>query len=408
MAEALILVTAGTVLGVAWSTFGVYLGSLVIEDNPPAAYAIRGFFLAVVALTHGFLRSRTPRLFIFVLLMIIVSVVSLTSPAKAVTSVSVTQILYPILIAIGCIILINVFIFPEFSSRFLGQMTIDTLSDTARALENAGQFFIEADVATGTVEKHSDSSSEETEKTETVNKANDSSQEDQKSLSIYKRFRALLHRHRLSFKAQKDRDSKSAAIQVPKEPSIKDLTDSKAQIRKKLEACKAAQQECNFELAFSVLPPRDLKPMSTTAMRKLVANTIAVVSTCESKFALLGDENDSRESQKSERELRTDERDRDYPTYQKEPSGHFHASRLVDEDLKQKKPDTLISRDKAELNMIKPKREIEFGDARLLRYLLKRVAKPYDDLHQAAARAIEIVTACVAYTYVSQCDFRPM
>lgn len=49
--------------------------------------------------------------------------------------------------------------------------------------------------------------------------------------------------------------------------------------------------------------------------------------------------------------------------------------------------------------MIKPRREIEFGDARLLRYLLRRVAKPYKDLHQVVARTIEVVTACVAYTY---------
>ena len=404
MAEALVLVVAGTVLGVAWSTFGVYLGSLVIRDNPQAAYAIRGLFLAVVALVHGFLRSRTPRLFIFVLLMIIVSVVSLTSTAKTVTSVSVTQILYPILIAVGCVILINVSIFPEFSSRFLGQMTIDTLSDTAKALEDAGHFFVEPSAGTDNVEKPSDTSFEEIEKSHTVENAHQPTKENQGLLPIYKRLVAFLTAHWGSYETQQD------ATPPAKTPSIKDLTDSKAQIRKKLEACKAAQQECNFEIAVSVLPPREMKPLSTIAMKKLVANTIAVISTCESKFALLGDETDVRESQDREREHSTDQGDGDYQsessTHQKESFGHFHVSKLTDEDLERRKPDALISRDKAELNMIKPKREIEFGDARLLRYLLQRAAKPYEDLHLASARAIEVVMACIAYTYVCECNFR--
>ena len=53
MAEALILVLSGTLLGVAWSLLGIYLGSLIIKEYPPAAYAIRAIFLAVVVLFHG-------------------------------------------------------------------------------------------------------------------------------------------------------------------------------------------------------------------------------------------------------------------------------------------------------------------------------------------------------------------
>lgn len=144
MAEALILVLSGTVLGVAWSILGIYLSSLVMKEYPPAAYAIRAIFLAVVVLFHGYLRSKTPRLFIFVLLLVIVSVVSLTSTAKVVTPLSATNILYPILIAAGCITLVNICVFPEFSSRYLGQMTLDTLNDTVRALGDAGTYFVES------------------------------------------------------------------------------------------------------------------------------------------------------------------------------------------------------------------------------------------------------------------------
>jgi len=74
---------------------------------------------------------------------------------------------------------------------------------------------------------------------------------------------------------------------------LKSLTDEKSNLRRSSTAVKNAQDECNFELAFAVLPPRDLKLISDTAMKKLVANTIALIGVCESKYALTGDQGDS-------------------------------------------------------------------------------------------------------------------
>ncbi len=142
MAEALVLAISGTLLGVGWSMLGLYLSSLVYHTNSPAAYTIRGLFLAFALIFHGFLRSHTPRLFIFVLLLLIVSVVSLTSVATEVSKASVTQILYPILSAAGVLLLVNITVFPEFSSSFLGITTIETLGDTVGALRDAGRYFI--------------------------------------------------------------------------------------------------------------------------------------------------------------------------------------------------------------------------------------------------------------------------
>jgi len=411
MTEALILTVSGTVIGVAWSTFGIYLGSLVIKDNPPAAYAIRGFFLAVVALIHGFLRSHTPRLFIFVLLMLIVAVVSLTSTAKGVTPVSATQILYPILIAAGCITLINLCIFPEFSSRFLGQMTIDTLNDTARALENAGRFFVEEESSNSQAKEPADRSPEKGSESDSTSRVEGSGEREVplQDVSVYRRFITSIRFHAIFPHNMQRHGNESLAKSTPPQPSMKELTDSKAQIRKKLADCKAAQQECNFELAVSVLPPRDLKPLSVTAMKKLVANTIAVISACESKFALIGgnDEIETTTESEDKPELaRTGEDSHpDSSARLLQPSGHFGTTKMIDEDPKERNSSAMLDQDKAELHMIKPKREIEFGDARLLRYLLRRVAKPYETLHQVAARAVEVVIACVAHAYVSHHDF---
>ena len=406
MTEALILVLSGTILGVAWSLLGIYLASLVIKENPPAAYAIRAIFLAVVVLLHGYLRSKTPRLFVFALLLVIVSVVSLTSTTKAVTSITATNILYPILIAAGCLTLVNVCIFPEFSSRYLGQTTLDTLNDAFKALEDAGAYFVESKRL---VDRNSVTTSNKrvdlSQVKPTANATDEESATSQKKVTDLPRAplqikaKNIIHRLFANTSNEPERND-------PKPPkmSLTDLTNKKAEIRKQLSGCKAAQQECNFELAVSVLPPRNLKPISAQAMKKLVANTIAVISACESKFALLGNDDDEQaytpEETKPGLEL-------------VEGSGTPAVSALIKatsslltpdlplphEDASLGKVSTVLEQDKAELEMIKPKREIEFGDARLLRYLLARVAKPYEDLHLVVARAVEVVSACVAYVY---------
>lgn len=407
MAEALILVLSGTLLGVAWSTLGVYLGSLVIEEHPPAAYAIRALFLAVVVLIHGYLRSKTPRLFISVFLLVLVSVVSLTSTARSVTRLAVTNILYPILLAAGCILLVNICIFPEFSSRYLGQMTLDTLNDTVKTLGDAGAHFIESkrlddqsDVKTG--EKNDDAAMNEPigNTTDEEHGFFQRKSTDLTKAPMHIKAKGILQR----FLPGKSKGTKHNEFKESPKMSLCDLTNMKAKIRKKLSDCKTAQQECNFELAVSVLPPRNMKPISVQAMKKLVANTIAVISACESKFALLGSDDDGQASNPKQTKPGPGVEEEDRPST---VSVLVRASSnlltpelpLPHDDPKQRKMSTIIEQDRAELEMIKPKREIEFGDARLLRYLLARVAKPYENLHSVVARTVEVVSACVAYAY---------
>ncbi len=407
MAEALILVLGGTVLGVAWSILGVYLGSLVIKENPPAAYAIRALFLAVVILFHGYLRSKTPRLFIFVLLLVIVSVVSLTSTAKVVTPLSVTNILYPILIAVGCITLVNICIFPEFSSRYLGQMTLDTLNDTVKALGDAGAYFVESKRVVDLKGAKAGEKRANVSMTGPTDKATDEEHglSQKKATDLPKapmdvKAKDMLRR----LFAGKSRETDHDDLKRPPKTSVTELTNIKAKIRKKLSDCKAAQQECNFELAVSVLPPRSMKPISVQAMKKLVANTIAVISACESKFALLGSDDDGNTSNPKETKPGPEP-----VSESKSPAVAALVGAtsnlltpelpLPHEDSEHGKLSTTIEQDKAELEMIKPKREIEFGDARLLRYLLTRVAEPYEELYSVVIRTVDVVSACVAYAY---------
>lgn len=411
MAEALILTLAGTLLGVAWSMLGIYLSSLIHERNPPAGYAIRGIFLAIALLFHGFVRSATPRLFILVLLLIIVSVVSLTSTAVAVTSTSTTQILYPILMAAGVILLVNICVFPEFSSSFLGQSTIETLNDTAHALENVGHYFVRdspspGDNTVGSSSPHEAADVYSREKAKIGTDENDLQGAVRNSLPSVDVYTG-------------EHDStpmNSDTSTTPKEIALSDLTAAKTKLRSKLASCKAVLRESNFELAWSVLPPRDMKRISDKLMKQLVANTIALTGACESKYALLGDISAEVKSEGDASPGRQEEPAGDHSVGDSVPDNSTngggpalpssmgldpveHPEKSSKNARKQRIKSRQVSHDKLELDMIKPKREIESGDVILLRYLLRQIAKPWEDLQGVIARTVDVVSACVAFAY---------
>ena len=360
LAEALILALVGTFLGLAWSLLGLYLSSLVVSDSFPAAYSVKGVFLAFALFFHGFLRSKTPRLFVFVLLLIIVSLDTLTSTSTAVTLASATQILYPILTAGSVVLLVNLFMFPEFSSSFLGETTIGTLHDAAEALQSAGDYFTVLRQIEATHEPHLDQNA-----TKAKRNSRTSGQPSRKSVSL-----GVLHRSwRLGRPSSPDVDKASNNPTI----SLQDLVGAKTGLRSKLSMCKATQNECVFEVAFAVLPPRELKPISNTSMKKLVANVVAVIGACESKFALLGEAPG--------------------------PDGNV-TNKSVDENagssITQHRP---LEVDKSELELVKPRRGIEFGDAMLLQQLLQRINTPYTNLDSVMSRAVDCITICIAYSY---------
>ena len=380
---------------------GLYLASLVFDSNPPAAYAIRGVFLVIALHFHGFLRSKTPRLFVFVLILIIVSVVSLTTTATIVTRVSATNVLYPLFLGVAVNLVVNLCVFPEFSSSFLGQTAIETLHEARSALSDAGHYFTalhnsERNPGGETTQLNQTRGVETTHKHQ-LHKVEDF--RDGSCSSIGHLFNAL--------RSRANRRHTQASQQSSHEVRLTDLTGVKAKLRAKLASCKAAQSECNFELFYGVFPPQDLKAISTRSMKKLVANTVAVIGACESKFALVGDDKDDRGE---EAEMSSCNQGSD----QKRKQSHFSVNFLTDPYKWSPKSgkstaaldlgdstDEAEKQEKIEIDLIKPRREIEFGDVRLLRYLLERIAGPYNSFAASIDRAVDCVTACVAYSYVS-------
>ena len=434
LAEALILTLCGTIVGLAWSLLGIYLGSLVVPSNLAAAFAIRGIFLAVALLCHGFLRSHTPRLFLGVLLLVIVAVVLLTSPALQVTAVMATQILYPILLAIGVILVVNVCLFPEFSSAFMASTTIETLEEVLRALREGGVYFIRESQGHGT--------SSLTEQSELVpDQANAGGTDDVGSNEHVDNSPAAVRKKALGeaentavLRGPTERPmSPLPGVSVPKpvaqaehpesateaasQTSLKDLTAAKSKVRTKLKSCKAAQRECNFELALSVLPPQDLKPISSLMMNKMVANTIAVISACESKYALLGDETDlddessedqgggglGKVNQHEQGSPDASDPEKDASRLSTPKSQKDFDEKATSRKRKERPPGethkrTVLAQD--DLDLVKPKREIEFGDVQLLVDLTSRIARPYHDLQVVLDRSVHVLTICIAYAYV--------
>ena len=402
MTEALILALGGTVLGVAWSVLGLFLSSLAVKSNPPAAYAIRAVFLLIVALVHGFLRSQAPRVFIFVLLLIIVSVVNLTSVSIKVTSSTATQILYPVLIAAGAILLVNLFVFPEFSSSFLGKSTIKTLDETASALRKAGDYFILIPEPRTGGESGNEKYGVDSSRKENVSDTYKPTQP-RKGMRILRFMKSPRKRTEiLTEVSSKDEFSSGRSLST--------LTAGKSDLRKGLAGCKSSQQECNFEVAFCVLPPRNMKPISGKAMKRLVANTIAIIGACESKYALVGDVDQSDGSQfgSARPEPESSEQEpgiescqlRNADTSQHpgpKKSSSPHSSRANYKELQE---NTIASQEFKETDVIEPEIETESGNAGLLFLLLNQIKAPYENLNSTISRTIETIVACIAYAYV--------
>jgi len=350
MAQALIFTLIGTLMGVGWSTLGMYLSSLVFASNEPAAYTIRAIFLIVVAIVHGYVRSQSPRLFVLVWLFLLTSFTTLVGTAHHVTVSTVTNLLYPIVTTMGVLLIVNVTVFPEFSGKFLADTTIQTLSQTQTTLKAATEWFMEPKKA-----------GEQANKVSTAGSA---------------------------------RSAKATS----QESRLAALTAAKGKLRAKLSSCKSALRECMFEIEFAVVPSRNLKPISSTAMAGLVRNVNTLISACESKFVLMAaadtkaaDEGHGSDSDYSEDGMLSP----DYQGSEREENAQGSRRPSRRSELPMSTRTSLEER----LEHVKPQREIASGNPAVLETLLARVREPVTDLLSQVDAAILLVVSCLAYCY---------
>lgn len=369
MIETLVLILVGAFVGLAWSILGLYLSTLVIDYNVPAASTIRAFFMLVSTLAHGFIRSSSPRLFIAVWLLLVASATTLMGRATEVSLAVFTSIIYPIAAGTGVVLVVNFVIFPELSTSFLGSSTIETLSETMDTVSQATHWFVTPGGDSDAARKKR--KQEEAAKTD----------EDKKT-SWWKRFRSdFPNPFEITGKKKKaplDLDS----------ITLVGLADKKSALRESLLKCKAAQDEVNFEYSISPLPPKALKPISKHSMSSLVQNVITLIGACENKYVLL--------STTVVEEM---------PLLQRAapivpPKGGVFAPAIpnilqqvheaVDEDGQ-----NLQDR----IDEVKPLREIESGSVDLLEAVLRSLRGPVQDFETAFNDAATLAMSCIAYCF---------
>ncbi|KAI1463115.1 uncharacterized protein F4812DRAFT_448105 [Daldinia caldariorum] len=344
LTEALMLIVLGTFVGIAWGILGLYLSSLVYHTNIQAAWAIRAIFFTLALIFHGVLRSWAPRLFVFVFFFLLINITILTSASTSVSARIVKQIGYPILTAVGVIILINITIFPEFSSGFLGRSTIESLCATIDSFQEAGDWFM-CD----------------------TRKSGGGDAEKEKELSTNLRSRLVA------------------------------LTEKKAKLRAQLGSSKKAQAECNFELVYSVLPPRSLKPISTTLMSRLVQVTICLINACESKYALAGYKDEQNEQDTSD-ESSTDDEDSESES-DSDSDSESESDSSDDKSGRGTKKSQRKFKYARKLELVKPMREIESGDIGFLEHILSQIRGPTKSLQQQTQAALHVIICALAYCY---------
>lgn len=388
MFEKQMLNVSGTLVGTAWGSLGLYLSSLVVDRSEDAAFAIRGLFLFLAIVFHGYYRSSTPKLFPHLFFLLMTSFIVLTGKSTNISTTIVTSMLYPVLTANGILFLFGLGLFPEFSSRFLGTATINILSDSVDALSKATTWFVASEELEPALTQHLTRAGTGFSLSQLGSRA---TRKSGKFGGLYLKLRSILWNPVKNIGKKKPR--KASPNDEPEDPLVS-LTSAKSDLRGGLAACKAAQREVKFELSISALPLDVLKPISTEGMAELVRDIIAVIGACENKLLMIGPEDDD------EDQTTIGERSRP-STRAGEDEGDGQATATG--SSVRPTPTQRMTSTKEEflekLKLVKPSREMGDGDAELLESILVRIRGPVKEFDSAIVQAVTFLISCLAYCY---------
>lgn len=373
MIESLLMILLGAFLGVVWSLLGLYLANLVFSENRSAAYAIRGVFLLVAALLHGFIRSHSPRLFNFVLFMLVAVIITVQAPTDA-TVALFTNIYVPVCTGAAVSLFANLVIFPEFSSSYLGDSAITTISEAMEALSRSTHWFV---TPGGDCDEVRQQRARLYRTTSRKSRASVTSLPFFRRLVTTRRWREFASEFPNPFKSSSLANQTKVPIELT---SLASLTESKIKIRSKLRACRAAQDEVNFEISLSKLPPDSMRPITMVSMANLIQGIITVIGACENKFVLLG----ASTTKPASARLQTAH----------VVSGASQPTRDASKPGSARKRKGKRSQHAED---VKPIKEIEEGSAELVEHILVCIKDPVMDLHQSIKEAVATLINCLAY-----------
>ncbi|KAK6355422.1 hypothetical protein TWF696_004520 [Orbilia brochopaga] len=259
MLETLVFALVGTLVGTGWVTLASFVSDRLYPHHSQAAYAFRAVFLVISFIVHGYLRSAVPKLFVGVLLFLLTVVIQTTTPFFVFSHAVATGFLYPFLTGIVLCTLVNVLVFPEFSSNKVAVVTVDALQLAFDTLKDTTDFFVSP------AEEPSIDKQEST--PESTEQATDSADGKSKAASTAKSQR--------------------------KEKPLKKIVDAKEKLRQAAASSKATLKETSFEICYSCLPPARLHGISSKGLEALVISLLTLIGACETKHIVLGPDDES-------------------------------------------------------------------------------------------------------------------
>lgn len=396
--ENIIMIIFGSGLGLSWCILGLYLASLVYDTNKPAAFTIRALFYLACTLLHGYLRSSTPRLFLFVLFVILPAITLLTAPTVA-TPTLYTTIYVPILIGVGVMLFANVAIFPEFSSSYLGTSTISALSEMVDTLERATHWF----VTPGGDGIESQNQGEPLITPHANDNGTKQQHQQQQQMWQIKQL-AICYWRKFSAPFPNPFLPATSGTRTSRSPlhatTLASLTERKPIIRSKLTSCKTAQNEVNFEISISPLAPSDMKPISVDLMSHLSQSIITLIGACENKFIVLDDDGIEDSSSVADDDMVqspgcVSALDGSATPASSVPEANLRLNSGVRSRSRARNSTAPSSR----VDYIKLNRQIELSSAKLLESIVMRLRAPIQEFQASTNEAVALLISCLAYCY---------
>ena len=259
-----------------------------------------------------------------------------TSTTFYISGTFVTMFLYPMMTAIAILLIVNILIFPEFGATGLGYYTLSLLQLMLYYRSSR------ASPGLTTVETLQ----------QTITILNDATDLFVESFGNLPPTPETGHHHH-----------PGEHILDKKVIRLAELTASKSTLRAKVAECKSVYRDCAFDISYSCLAPKELKPIAGKGMGKLVMNVMALIGACESKYALMGTA-----------ELKEERGDDVSPGERERDEGEKVKVEKEKEKVKKggKEKDKERERKETYVPGLKVKRAIESGDQQLLKYLLRR------------------------------------
>lgn len=221
MMQTLVVALAGIAVGLPYAILAHFLSQKVEDatgdfNKAHSIYIVFSFF---VLLAVGYVRSAAPRFFPFVFVMFLISHFSFISPQSMPIDKIAQNFGFPLTLALLLSFLVNVAIFPEFGSTYIGSTVIQSVHELQVMLSKCSNFFITP------------------------------------------------HVHDYD-------DLNKLASQLGQ------LVSQKKKVRSSLQQCSSTMTECTYEFSYSFMAPQELKPVVKN-LQSLYITTNSLHVSCE-------------------------------------------------------------------------------------------------------------------------------